>query len=154
MSQISFDAVEPKIFLDEGAKMPKRATSGSAGYDLFSNGDFIVPYGGRVLVKTGVYMRPPLGCHLRICSRSGLALEHGVFVLNSPGIIDNDYRGEIAVILANMSVRDYEVKHGDKVAQLILAQDVVFEHPYPILVDSLDLLGTTERGSGGFGSTG
>lgn len=131
---------------------PTRATSGSAAYDLRytpKDGDSIVvrPNDTEVL-PTGLSIELPEGYAALVCSRSGLATNHGIQVLNAPGVIDSDYRGEIGVILHNTS--DYSVifRAGDRIAQLMIV---------PVLsVDwvSVDVLGETDRGNGGFGSTG
>ena len=108
----------------------------------------MIPAGKWSMVKTGVTVEIPLGYEGQVRSRSGLAFKEGIFVLNSPGTIDSDYRGEIGVILANMSDSDRPVKIGERVAQLVITRvtDVVFQKK--------DSLSETERGSGGFGSTG
>lgn len=151
MNPQNFD--QPKIFIAPGAKMPERATEGSAGYDLFAKSNQTIPANSRILVGTGVYIKLPEGIYAQVCSRSGLALNRGICVLNAPGIIDNDYRGELGVILFNTSNVDVEIHSGDKIAQLVLAQMVTFTPGYPVKVKSLNELGFTSRGSGGFGSS-
>lgn len=131
---------------------PTRATAGSAAYDLRytpKDGDSIVvrPNDTEVL-PTGLSIELPDGYAALVCSRSGLAAKHGIHVLNSPGVIDSDYRGEIGVILHNAGGNDVIFRAGDRIAQLMIV---------PVLsVDwvSVDALGETDRGSGGFGSTG
>ena len=101
-----------------------------------------------MLVKTGLFIEIPVGYEGQVRSRSGLALKNGISVLNSPGTIDADYRGEIGVILINLSKEDFEVNPGDRIAQLVFSN---VEQANWIVSDSLN---TTERGDGGFGSTG
>ena len=138
-----------KIMLNsDTSKAPERATEGSAGFDLFSAHTYVIPKGGRELVKTGVAVEIPRGHVGFICSRSGIALKNGVFVLNAPGVIDRDYRGELGVILANMGTEPFYVKPGDRIAQLVICSATT---EILNVVESLD---TTARGAGGFGSTG
>lgn len=131
-------------------ELPSYATKGSAGMDLRANIDspIVLSPGERALVKTGIHIALPEGYEARIQTRSGMALKHGIMVLNSPGCIDCDYRGEIGVILINVGERCFIVNDGDKVAQMIVsAYKRVEWEP----VTSLD---ETERGEGGFGHTG
>jgi dUTP pyrophosphatase len=127
--------------------MPARATRDAAGYDLFADHPQTILPGSRALVMTGTKVEIPPGWSGEVCPRSGLAIKHGVTVLNAPGIIDADYRGEIGVILANMGAQPFEVKYGDRIAQLVFRQcaSVMF-------VDAA--MSETNRGEGGFGSTG
>ena len=131
---------------------PTRATSGSAAYDLRytpKDGDSIVVRSNDTeVLPTGLSIELPEGYAALVCSRSGLATKHGIHVLNSPGVIDSDYRGEIGVILHNNS--DYSVifRAGDRIAQLMIVPVLSVEWV------SVDALGETDRGSGGFGSTG
>ena len=127
-----------------------RATSGSSGYDLASaeDGELIIPTGAVVLVRTGLALELPPGLEGQVRSRSGLAVRSGVFVLNSPGTIDSDYRGEVKVVLANFGTTPFSVFPGDRVAQLVFIQV-----PNVCLV-VVDQLAATERGAGGFGSSG
>lgn len=131
-----------------GPHKPQYATSGSAGCDITSNEDVILPPGGRAAVGTGLSLAIPEDYVGMVCPRSGLALKHGVTVLNAPGIIDSDYRGEVKVILINLSQQEYSVKKGDRIAQLILTP--VFQSR----LRETEALSGTDRGSGGFGSTG
>jgi dUTP pyrophosphatase len=128
---------------------PERATAGSAGYDLVSaSRDVIVLLPGqRVMVPTGVKLGLPVGLEAQIRSRSGLAAKKGVMVLNSPGTIDSDYRGEISVILMNFGTEPFPINQGDRIAQMVIAR---YERVQ--FVDGL--LDETDRGAGGFGSTG
>ena len=126
---------------------PTYATSDSAGMDIRANESCVVVAGGRALVKTGLYIELPEGFEAQIRPRSGLALKHGITVLNTPGTIDADYRGEIGVILYNTSDEDFVVNVGDRIAQMVIAR---YENIRWIKVDNLS---DTNRGEGGFGST-
>jgi len=128
------------------AIIPARGSDGAAGYDISSVVDTVVPALGRTAVATGLAIRVPEGTYGRVAPRSGLAYKHGIDVL--AGVIDEDYRGEVKVILYNTSERDYIIKKGDRIAQLILEKIVT---PDVALVLELE---DTERGVGGFGSTG
>jgi dUTP pyrophosphatase len=134
---------------NEEAVVPTIATQGSAGADLCSimPETFIYP-GETKLIKTGINISIPLGYAGFVCSRSGLALKQNVFVLNAPGIIDSDYTGEVGVILHNASGDRFTVKPGDRIAQLLV---VKCEH---FTFNEVKELEKTERGEGGFGSTG
>ncbi|HWQ21642.1 MAG TPA: dUTP diphosphatase [Clostridia bacterium] len=136
--------------LAPGAGQLARATPGSSGYDLSSAEDreLTVQPGGVVLVRTGLALEMPPGLEGQVRSRSGLAARSAVFVLNSPGTIDSDYRGEVKVVLANLGDAPFSILPGDRIAQLVFA-----EIPDVCLV-SVDEISQTERGSGGFGSTG
>ncbi len=141
------------IFVD-GAPAPFYATTGAAGMDLTYNGTeplFISGGGGRALVSTGIRLAIPEGYEAQVRPRSGLALKHGVTVLNTPGTIDSDYRGEVGVILINHSHEVFKVEPGMRIAQMVFAkvERVTFNQ-----VNSPDDLGQSERGAGGFGSTG
>ncbi|APC25798.1 dUTPase [Only Syngen Nebraska virus 5] len=132
--------------LVDNATIPTRGSEGAAGYDISSVGDIVIPALGRAAVSTGISIRVPDGTYGRIAPRSGLAYKYGIDVL--AGVIDKDFRGEVKVILYNTSERDYIVKTGDRIAQLILEQIVT---PDVAVVLELE---DTERGAGGFGSTG
>lgn len=127
---------------------PNYATGGSVGADLRSNENVVLKPKEQKLVKTGIYLELPKEIEAQIRSRSGLALKHGVEVLNSPGTIDPDYRGEVGVILINHSPTPYYVSLGDKIAQMVFSE---VKKPNIIPVRKLS---ETERGKGGFGSTG
>lgn len=136
---------------------PERATSGSAGYDLASaSRDVIVlAPGQRALVPTGIKLALPVGYEAQIRSRSGLALKKGVIVLNAPGTIDPDYRGEIGVILMNMGSEPFPINRGDRIAQMVIARYERPEFVEGAIGDFTQLRpGTNIRGAGGFGSTG
>ena len=130
------------------AVLPAYAHPSDAGMDLRSVADVVIPRGGRALVPTGLVILLPPPYEAQVRPRSGLALKHGVTVLNSPGTIDAGYRGEIGVILANFGEADFAVKRGDKIAQLVIAPVT-----QPQVVET-DVVDATDRGTGGFGSTG
>lgn len=128
--------------------LPSYETSGSAGMDIRAAEATTIAAGQRGLIGTGFAFAIPQGYEVQVRPRSGLALKKGISVLNSPGTIDSDYRGEIKVIIANLGEDDFAVERGDRIAQIIVApvqRGILTE------VDSLD---ETERGAGGFGSTG
>lgn len=130
--------------------LPQYETSASAGVDLRANIDTTITLKPleRTLVKTGLFLEIPEGYEAQVRPRSGLALKKGVTVLNTPGTIDADYRGEICVILINLSNDDFIIEDGDRIAQMIFAK---FEQAQWLEVE---VLSETERGVGGFGSTG
>jgi dUTP pyrophosphatase len=134
----------------EGLELPKYATAQAAGMDLCAAiaSDLIIMPGARALVPTGLAIAVPDGYEAQVRPRSGLALKHGVTVLNSPGTIDADYRGEIQVILANLGTEPFTITRGMRIAQMVVASHAQVEWQ---TVASLD---TTARGAGGFGSTG
>lgn len=130
--------------------LPQYETELAAGMDIkadIAQSITIKPL-ERVLVPTGLYVELPEGYEIQIRPRSGLAAKFGLTVLNSPGTIDPDYRGEIKIILANMSSQDYLLNPGERVAQMVIAQFT------RVVWESVEALGETERGSGGFGHTG
>ncbi len=130
--------------------LPEYGTTAAAGVDLRANIDesiTLMPL-ERVLVPTGLYMEIPVGYEAQVRPRSGLALKMGITVLNSPGTIDADYRGEIKIILINLSNEPFVIENGERIAQMIIA---AHEQAEWIQVDTLE---ETERGAGGFGSTG
>ena len=132
--------------LNNNAALPKRSTDGAAGYDLCASQDCTIPAGGKGLVKTGLSISFPTGLYARIAPRSGLALKK--FIDVGAGVVDGDYRGEVGVVLFNHGDQDFEVKMGDRIAQLILEK---IDTPPVEEVQDLD---STVRGTGGFGSTG
>lgn len=138
------------IQLMEGAQLPAYQTSGAAGMDLHSIHDVVIPPNRRVLVKTGLKVAIPVGYEGQIRPRSGLALKHGISVVNSPGTIDSDYRGEIGVILINHGTDTVTLAAGERVAQIVFAP---VAWAFFAQVDDIANL-PTERGEGGFGSTG
>ncbi len=139
-----------KIINKSDHPLPNYETLESAGVDLRSNikTDITLKPNQRAIVPTGIFIALPKGYEAQVRSRSGLAAKYGVTVLNSPGTIDADYRGEIGVILINFSENDFIIKNGDRIAQIVIAK-----HERAIWEECNDL-SKTERGSGGFGSTG
>ena len=137
-----------KVITDDNALIPKYQTSGSAGCDLISTVDVVIPLGSRRIIGTGLKMEIPSGFGAMVCSRSGLAAKHGIHVLNGNGIIDNDYVGEIKVILHNAGQEDFIIKKGDRIAQLL------FFPIFQAIFQTATKLAETIRGEGGFGSTG
>ena len=117
--------------------------------DICAVSDGIIFQGDTELVMTGLQVSIPYGYEIQVRPRSGLALNHGITVLNSPGTIDSDYRGEIGIMLINMGTEDFEFQAGERIAQLVLA----FAPQAEIVIETEEL-STTARGSGGFGSTG
>ena len=132
--------------LSEHAIVPKRGSPQSAGIDLSSCMDLVIPAGERGLVKTDLAIACQEGTYGRIAPRSGLALKKGIDV--GAGVVDSDYRGPVGILLFNFGKEDFEIKRGDRVAQLILEQIIL---PEVLEVEDLD---ETVRGEGGFGSTG
>ena len=131
--------------------MPAYETVNSAGMDLrayLPDGELVIKPMQRVLVPTGLFMEIPVGFEGQVRPRSGLAIKNGITVLNSPGTIDADYRGEVKVILINLSENDFVIKSGDRIAQLVIAKCKQME------VVEVETLSDTERGAGGFGHTG
>jgi dUTP pyrophosphatase len=130
--------------------LPHYETKSSAGMDLKANLDKEITLKPleRIIVKTGLFMALPQGYEAQVRPRSGLAIKNGITVLNAPGTIDADYRGEIGVILVNLSNTDFTINDGDRIAQMVIAK---YKQANWIEVKSLD---ETKRGKGGFGSTG
>lgn len=128
--------------------LPAYATEGSSGVDLRASEARTIEPGGRALVPTGIRIAVPHGFEAQVRPRSGLALKHGIVLPNAPGTIDADYRGELGVILMNLGKEPFVVEPGDRIAQLVFAPVA------RVRWDEADELDETERGSGGFGSTG
>ena len=139
--------VKVKI-LNPDAIIPKYQTEEAAGFDLHSVEEKTVKAGEREVIKTGLAVALPKGYELQVRPRSGLALKNGITVLNTPGTVDSDYRGELVVILFNTSKEDFAVKKGERIAQAIIKE--ILQADFAV-VEELD---STERGVGGFGSTG
>lgn len=131
-----------------GVPTPEYQTAGAAGCDVTSREQTWVMAGSYAMVMTGLFLEVPEGYECQIRPRSGLAAKHGITVLNSPGTLDSDYRGELIVILQNISEEDYLVQAGDRIAQLVFAP--VVQAKFEVVED----LPQTNRGAGGFGSTG
>ena len=132
----------------KGDNKPAYQTPGSAGADLVSAEDVAIPPGKWLAVGTGMHLEIPKGFAGYVCPRSGLALKSGISVLNAPGIIDSDYRGEVKVVLVNHSSLRYNVKKGDRIAQILFVPVVQAQ------LTSVEEVTSTQRGEGGFGSTG
>ena len=130
--------------------LPQYETIASAGMDVRANIDqsITLPPLGRSLVKTGLFVEIPIGYEIQVRPRSGLAFKKGITVLNSPGTIDADYRGEIGVLLVNLSSEPFVIEDGERIAQLVLASHEQASW------QEVEILGDTDRGQGGFGSTG
>ena len=131
-----------------GLPVPAYASDGAAGMDVVAAEGLRLAPGARYAVATGFAIAIPEGYEVQVRPRSGLALKHGVTCLNTPGTIDHDYRGEVKVILANLGDEPFEIARGDRIAQLV---------PAPVqraMLDEVEELDDTDRGSGGFGSTG
>ena len=139
-----------KVVIEEGVALPKYETAGSAGMDIRANIAEPITLGSleRVLIPTGIKMAIPEGYEVQVRPRSGLALKHGISMANAIGTIDSDYRGDIGVILINLSKESYTIQPQERIGQIVLnkVEQIDFE-----LVTSLD---ETERGEGGFGHTG
>ena len=142
--------VKVKVINTSGQALPAYATPASAGMDLraASEQDITIAPGGRVVIPTGLRVAIPEGYEIQLRPRSGLALRDGITLLNTPGTIDADYRGEIGVILINLSDRPFTVKNADRICQMVLAKVPQIEW------EAVDELPSTERGDGGFGHTG
>jgi dUTP diphosphatase len=139
----------PFKLIDARLRSPRYQHEGDAGFDLPSRIDFAIEPGERATIPTGVAVAIPRGYAGFVLPRSGLAARHGIALVNSPGLIDAGYRGEIAVVMINTDKREpFQIRRGDRIAQLVIQK---VEEARLIQVDELD---PTERGSGGFGSTG
>lgn len=139
-----------KVVNKSGQSLPQYATALSAGVDVraaIAEPIVLEPL-GRALVPTGLFLEIPAGYEVQVRPRSGLAAKKGVTVLNAPGTIDADYRGEVCVILVNLSGQPFTVESGERIAQLVLARHEVIEW------EEVDELSSSDRGAGGFGSTG
>jgi dUTP pyrophosphatase len=133
---------------DSDAIEPTYATAGAVGADLCSAEEVSIMPGDRLLVHTGVYLEIPVGFEVQVRPRSGLALKHGITVVNSPGTIDSDYRGEVGVVLINHGKDVFKIKKGDRIAQLVLNE------VHRMAFVEIQELSETQRGEGGYGSTG
>ncbi|KAK9475461.1 dutp pyrophosphatase [Dipodascopsis tothii] len=147
--KISAAAAEPvlqiKLLSDKG-KVPTRGSALAAGYDIYSSEDLVIKGRGQAVVKTDIALAIPEGTYGRVAPRSGLAVKHGI--TTGAGVIDADYRGHLGILLFNLSDVDFEVKQGDRIAQLVLERIMT---PEVVAVETLD---DTARGANGFGSTG
>jgi dUTP pyrophosphatase len=142
--------LEVKIIKRGHQPLPSYATEQSAGMDLRANIDepIVLKPMQRQIVKTGLFMALPPGYEAQVRPRSGLALKHGITVLNSPGTIDSDYRGEVGVLLINLGDKDFVINDGERIAQMVIAKHETVSF---VLTEELD---ETERGAGGYGHTG
>lgn len=140
-----------KIINRSNNALPEYETPEAAGMDVrayLPDGPVILKPGERTLIPTGLYMQMPKGVECQVRSRSGLSLKHGIVVLNSPGTVDADYRGEVGVILINLGQEDFKIESGDRVAQFVFAQ--YLQTKFNIVAK----LSHTERGDGAFGHSG
>lgn len=139
-----------KIINKSGNPLPKYQTAGASGMDLLASNeeDIVLPPLARVLVPTGLFMEIPEGYEGQVRARSGLSIKHGITLINAVGTIDSDYRGELRIPIVNISDREYTIKKGERIAQLVLSK---YERAELVEVEELEL---SERGCGGFGSTG
>ena len=133
--------------LDKTLPLPKYQTEGSSGLDLYAREDCVIKPGDFKTIPTGISVEVPYGMEGQVRPRSGLASKSGIGILNSPGTIDSDYRGEIKVILFNLSNKDYKIKKGDRIAQLVITSVVQVD------LEEVESLEETDRNKGGFGST-
>lgn len=139
-----------KVINRSSSPLPEYATSFAAGLDVRANNDapIVLQPLGRAMVPTGLFLEIPAGYEVQVRPRSGLAAKKGITVLNAPGTIDADYRGEVCVILVNLSDQPFTVERGERIAQLVLARHEVIDW------EEVDELASSDRGAGGFGSTG
>lgn len=144
------DMVTVKVLKEEGAKLPVYKTEGSAGADVsaFLTSSVTIKPFERKLIRTGLKFEIPEGYEIQVRPRSGLALKNGITVLNTPGTIDSDYRGELQVILINLSDKDFTINNGDRIAQIVFSPVIVADYKLA------DVITSSVRNSGGFGSTG
>jgi dUTP pyrophosphatase len=147
------EKIEVRVTVDESARdlpLPEYKSEGASGMDLLAanSEDVVLEPGGIRLIPTGLHISLPVGYEAQVRPRSGLALKHGLTVVNAPGTVDADYRGEIGVILANMGKEPFVVKRGSRIAQLVVAR---VAHATWVQTEKLD---DTPRGHGGFGHTG
>lgn len=134
--------------------LPEYKTAGSAGFDLrafLPNGSVVLKPMERMIVPTGLYMEIPVGLEGQVRPRSGCAVKQGLTVINAPGTIDSDYRGEVGVSIINLSTEDQEIKDGERIAQMVIT---AYSFMSFVEVQSVEELSQTERGAGGFGHTG
>jgi dUTP pyrophosphatase len=135
---------------NQAISLPQRATQGSAGFDLMASNDeeIVIAPGERALIPTGIAIELPQGLEAQIRPRSGLAWKYGITLLNTPGTIDSDYRGEIKIIMINLGKEPFRLKKGDRIAQMVISRFVECK------LEEVKELTETERSSGGFGHTG
>jgi dUTP pyrophosphatase len=150
MNEVMLDRVQVRVVNRGKHPLPQYATDHSSGLDLRANldGSISLAPGQRALIPTGLFLELPEGTEAQVRPRSGLAFKHGITVLNAPGTIDADYRGEVGVLLVNLGQDPFEVKDGERIAQLVVAKHA------RITFAETDDLRASERGAGGFGHTG
>lgn len=142
------DKLKVQIVIEDGGKVPVYATPQSAGADVFCKTAFTLSPGERKLISTGIKIALPDGYECQVRPRSGLAMKHGISVLNSPGTIDADYRGECGILLINTSSESYDFVAGERIAQFVISPVVQADWDVVLFLDQ------TERGEGGFGHSG
>lgn len=145
------EKIEVKYTASNGAVIPEYKTAGAAGADVYAylpQGSVTIKSGKFAMIPTGVFYEIPMGYEIQVRPRSGLAFKNGITVLNSPGTIDSDYRGELKILLINFGEQDFTINNGDRIAQIIISSVVQAEF------SAAESLSKTERGEGGFGSTG
>ena len=145
------EKIEVKYTASNGAVIPEYKTAGAAGADVYAylpQGSVTIKSGKFAMIPTGVFYEIPMGYEIQVRPRSGLAFKNGITVLNSPGTIDSDYRGELKILLINFGEQDFTINNGDRMAQIIISSVVQAEF------SAAESLSKTERGEGGFGSTG
>ena len=142
--------IQVKVINKSANPLPEYATAGAAGLDVRADNPDPIVLGplGRAMVPTGLFLEIPEGYEVQVRPRSGLAAKKGITVLNAPGTIDSDYRGEVCVILVNLSSEDFTVERGERIAQLVLARHEKIQW------EEVTSLESSQRGEGGFGSTG
>ena len=147
---IRMNRIDVKIISEKGAVIPEYKTAGAAGADVCAHieSDVVIPVGKSAMIPTGLFFEIPEGNEIQVRPRSGLAAKNGVTVLNTPGTIDSDYRGELRVILINLGNENFTIHNNDRIAQIIIAPVT-----QAVFIPALSL-SETERGTGGFGSTG
>lgn len=141
-------AVELPIIVDETGALPTYATEEAAGMDLRAAESVTLSPGERQLVRTGLRMAIPAGFEGQVRPRSGLALKHGIGLVNAPGTIDSDYRGEVGIIMINFGQEEFRIERGERIAQLVICPIT------RVQIRAVESLTDTSRGEGGFGSTG
>jgi dUTP pyrophosphatase len=139
-----------KIINTSNNELPAYETAHAAGMDLraFLPESIVLKANSRAIIPTGLFMEIPVGFEAQVRPRSGLAFKHGITVLNSPGTIDADYRGEVKVLLINFGTEDFEIKSGERIAQMVIAKHEI------AIWETTTELSETNRGAGGYGSTG
>ncbi|MGL5123862.1 MAG: dUTP diphosphatase [Fusobacteriaceae bacterium] len=144
------EKIKVKIITELGVVFPEYMTEEAAGMDIRANIKEPIILGSleRTMVPTGIKVEIPMGYEIQVRPRSGLAVKHGITLLNSPGTVDSDYRGELKIILVNLSKDSYKIENGERIAQLILSK------VYKMDLEPVDSLNTTKRAEGGFGHTG